>query len=81
MIERLAEMATAPWAMGSDVNIFAATTLELAEVPGICELSIPYLKKLTFFKDASSARFASNILVRMEERITDGTVVPMSRLE
>jgi hypothetical protein len=66
VIQRLGTAASRPGAAVDDVQRFALTALYLAEVPGVRELSVPILRKLTDYSEASAATFAENILDRLE---------------
>jgi RNA polymerase sigma factor (sigma-70 family) len=68
LLKRLGEAASAPEATPEEVNRFAAAALTVAEVPGANELSKPLLKKLTSYPDDSAAKFASNILAKLEQK-------------
>ncbi len=69
VIRRFGATAITPAATPEDVNRFAATALELAEVPGVPQLAVPPLKELSDYSEASAARFASNILARLQSRV------------
>jgi hypothetical protein len=66
-IKQVAAAATNNGATRSDVDRFSAEALALAEVPEVDLFVIPLLREFSAYKDPSSARFASNILVRIEQ--------------
>jgi RNA polymerase sigma factor (sigma-70 family) len=49
-----------------DVNEFVSAALNLSQVPGVAEYSMPVLRELGRYKDASAASFATNILDRIK---------------
>jgi hypothetical protein len=73
LLQRLGTAAAKPEAASDDVNAFAATALELAEVPGVREISLPILRGLRNHSDASAAKFAGDILDRLEAGEYGGT--------
>ena len=66
LIRLLAAEACKTNATVDDVNGFAAAALDLSQVPGVAEYSIPVLGELGRYKDASAASFATNIMNRIK---------------
>jgi RNA polymerase sigma factor (sigma-70 family) len=75
-IQRLSKAAVRPEATTNDVNHFTASALDLAEVPGVRELSVPILKELSHYPEASAATFAENVLDRLEAGAQGRTTSP-----
>jgi RNA polymerase sigma factor (sigma-70 family) len=75
-IQRLGTAAVRPEATTNDVNRFTASALDWAEVPGVRELSVPILKELSHYPDASAATYAENVLDRLEAAAHGRTTSP-----
>jgi hypothetical protein len=71
LVQRLAKEAGFPEAVPATVDEFASSAYNLADVPMVRELTIPVLEQLSRFTNASSAQFASNILIQLEVRTND----------
>jgi hypothetical protein len=76
LMRHLAAEARKTNATVGDVNQFAAAALALSKVPGVVEFSMPILRELGRYKDASAASFATNILDRLKT-IAQGKVAPV----
>lgn len=76
LLQGLGATALKAGAAAEDANRFAAAALDLAEIPGIGELTIPILSRLSQHADASSAEFAERILGRLEAVPQGSTLVP-----
>jgi len=66
LMRRMAALATREGAKVQDVDRFSAISLSLAEVPEAGEFAKPILREFAHYPDVSAARFASNILKRIE---------------
>ena len=57
LLQGLGAAALKPEAASEDVNRFAASALDLAEIPGVRELATPILSRWSEHRDASASAF------------------------